>query len=54
MERKKDTDTEKETAKILGNVLRKVCLENLTRTGYNEGKWDRVKQRVIYLTNVCK
>lgn len=31
--------------------MRKGCLENLTRTGYNEDKWDRVKQRVIYLTN---
>lgn len=39
---------------LLGHVTRKDSLENLTFTGYIEGKRGRVTHQVIYLMHLCK
>lgn len=40
--------------KYLGRVLSKECLQNLTLTVHSDDKRDLGKQRVNYLTSLCK
>lgn len=53
-ERIPNISIKKRQLKFLWYIIRKEGLENITLTGYIEGKRDKWRQRGIYLTSLCE